>query len=53
LPLARAQAVEVGRVIGPQQDRLAVKHDAMDRQRSDSITNASEGREIIGRGLGP
>jgi hypothetical protein len=47
LALPRAQAVEVGRVIGPQQDRLAVEHDAIDRQRSDSMTNASEGGGVI------
>jgi hypothetical protein len=40
--VARAQAVKVGRVIRPQNDRLAIEHGALDGQRRDGIANASE-----------
>ena len=42
LPLSRAQPLEIGRVIGPQQDSLAVEHGAIDRQRGDRVPDARE-----------
>ena len=40
LQLARSQRLEIGSVVGAQDNRLAVNHGAIDRQRRDGIANA-------------
>ena len=51
--LGESVGLEIGRIIGAQQDGLAIAHSALDGQRGDRMTNASEGRGVIGRGPGP
>jgi hypothetical protein len=53
LPLARSQRLEIGRVIGAQNNRLAIEYCAIDPQRRERVPDAGEGLGIVGRGASP
>ena len=51
--LTRSQGLKIGSRIAPQNNRFAVEHRVMDRQRCDGVSDACEGVAVVGRGAGP